>query len=171
MLQFDRIFDFFTNNYCRGLTVLCTWQISFPMTTSFLLFIFLWLKAQALNKPINSQIHQSCLQYNQVINLKQGPILGYRPKNGVIVGLSAQKRGHSWVIGPKTGSELGYRPKNVHFYFYAVAKWYIRQMAHSPNGSFAKWYIRQMAHSPNGTHPFKSCLIKALAVIALLIVY
>jgi hypothetical protein len=39
------------------------------------------------------------------------------------------------------------------FYFYVVAKWYIRQMAHSPNGSFAKWYSRQMAHSPNGTHP------------------
>jgi hypothetical protein len=82
-----------------------------------------------------------------------GPNLGYWPKNGVIVGLSAQKRGHSWVIGPKTGSELGYQPKNGFFYFYVVAKWYIRQMAHSPNGSFAKWYIRQMAHSPNGTHP------------------
>jgi hypothetical protein len=95
--------------------------------------------------------------------------LGYQPKNGVIVGLLAQKRGHSWVIGPKTGSELGYRPKNVYFYFYVVAKWYICQMvhlpngtfakwyicqmAHSPNGTFAKWYIRQMAHSPNGTHP------------------
>jgi hypothetical protein len=85
-----------------------------------------------------------------------GPNLGYWPKNGVIVGLSAQKRGHSWVIGPKTGSELGYQPKNGFFYFYVVAKWYIRQMAHSPNGSFAKWYIRQMAHSPNGTHPFFS---------------
>jgi hypothetical protein len=24
-------------------------------------------------------------------------------------------------------------------------------MAHSPNGSFAKWYIRQMVHSPNST--------------------
>jgi hypothetical protein len=87
------------------------------------------------------------------MTLKQGPNLGYRPKNGVIVGLSAQKgvivglsaqkRGQSWVISPKTGF----------IYFYVVAKWYIRQMAHSPNGSFAKWYIRQMAHSPNGTHP------------------
>jgi hypothetical protein len=85
------------------------------------------------------------------MTLKQGPNLGYRPKNGVRVGLSAQKGGHSWVISPKTGSELGYRPKNGFFYFYVVAKWYIRQMAHSPHGSFAKWYIRQMAHSPNGS--------------------
>jgi hypothetical protein len=85
------------------------------------------------------------------MTLKQGPNLGYRPKNGVRVGLSAQKGGHSWVISPKTGSELGYRPKNGFFYFYVVAKWYIRQMAHSPNGSFAKWYIRQMVHSPIST--------------------
>jgi hypothetical protein len=51
------------------------------------------------------------------MTLKQGPNLGYRPKNGFIVGLSAQKRGHSWVISPKTGSELGYWPKNVYFIF------------------------------------------------------
>jgi hypothetical protein len=42
------------------------------------------------------------------------------------------------------------------FYLYVVAKWYIRQMAHSirqmvdsPNGTVAKWHIRQMAHTPH----------------------
>jgi hypothetical protein len=101
--------------------------------------------------PKTGSISSNLFAVYVYMTLKQGPNLGYRPKNGVRVGLSAQKGGHSWVISPKTGSELGYRPKNGFFYFYVVAKWYIRQMAHSPNGSFAKWYIRQMVHSPIST--------------------
>jgi hypothetical protein len=84
--------------------------------------------------------------FSGYMTLKQGPNLGYWPKNGVRVGLSAQKRGHSWVIGPKTGSELGYQPKNG-FFLYLCSS----QMVHSPNGTFAKWFIRQLVHSPNGT--------------------
>jgi hypothetical protein len=46
-------------------------------------------------------------------------------------------------IGVKNGPKTGFL-----FYFYVVAKWYICQMVHSPNGTFAKWYIRQIAHKP-----------------------
>jgi hypothetical protein len=73
--------------------------------------------------------------------------LGYRPKNEVIVGLSAQKRGLSWVIGPKTG------------YLFLFSS----QMVHSPNGTFAKWFIRQMAHTPGGL----VFLVSGFAILAI----
>jgi hypothetical protein len=86
--------------------------------------------------------------------LKQGPNLGYRPKNGVIVGLYDPKH----TLNQSINQSINQSSLILTLFLCSS------QMVHSPNGTFAKWFIRQMVHSPNSTQAFAASENNFLAV-------